>query len=117
MTLSSDLEGAAHAHAADLVRPQAENVTPLERDGAPVGLPKAGDRVEERGFAGAIRADEADDFAFVDVAAHAVHGRQPAERNGDIRGIEKPCHARNLLRSHGMAPAGMTRHVKIRITP
>jgi hypothetical protein len=61
-----DLEGPADARPADLIGPQAVDRPALEADRAAVGRHRAGDQVEERRLAGAVRPDQRDDLALRD---------------------------------------------------
>ncbi len=54
----------------------------VERDGAGGRAIDAGDEVENRGFACAVGADEADELAFDDGEIHHAHGGEPAEAEG-----------------------------------
>ncbi len=69
-----DLEGARDSLAADLVRGLAPDVLALEQDPPLVGLQVAGDQVEKRGFAGAVRTDDGDEVARVHPELGPVHG-------------------------------------------
>ena len=55
----------------DLVRLEADDAALAEQDLAVVGLVDAGDQVEERRLAGAVRADHADDLALAPRAGRA----------------------------------------------
>ena len=57
------LERARHAERGDRARALAGDVAALERDAAGVGLVEAGDHVEQRGLARAVRADDGEDAA------------------------------------------------------
>ena len=61
----------------------------LEQDVALVGLVDAGDQVEERRLAGAVRADHADDLALVDVQVELGDDLQAAERERDAAQLEQ----------------------------
>src|SRR5690242_12241571 len=58
-----DLEGAAHARVADLVRAQARDGAAVERDAAGGRDMNAGDQVEDRRLAGAVGPDQGMDRA------------------------------------------------------
>ena len=73
------LERARDAALRDHVRRQSEQRGPVEEDLAAVGAVDAGDQVEERRLAGAVRADHADDLALVDVQVEPVDHLQAAE--------------------------------------
>ena len=50
---------------------------------------EAGNRVEERGLAGAVRPDQTDDLAFVHRQRHVVDRHQPAEPHRDAIGFQQ----------------------------
>ena len=58
-------------------------LSPAKTDLAVVRLVDAGDQVEERRLAGAVRADHADDLALVDVQVEVGHDLEAAERQRD----------------------------------
>ena len=58
------LEGAGHAAAGDAVGPHAGDLAAVEEDAAGVERLEAGDQVEQRGLAGAVGPDDADDLAL-----------------------------------------------------
>ena len=76
------LERAGDAGARHLTGLQRQRLGAVEDDAAALRLVEAGDAVEERGLAGAVRADEAGDGAGVDrevhVLQHAVAGKAEA---------------------------------------
>src|SRR5229473_2866325 len=74
-----DLEGAGEAEAPDAMRPEAVQHGPGERDRAAARPERAGDDVEERGLARAIRADETEDLALSEIEAHVAHRVERAE--------------------------------------
>ena len=43
-----------------------------EADGTGLGADQAGDRVQDRGLAGAVCADQRDDLTFLDLEAHVL---------------------------------------------
>ena len=55
----------------------------VEGPGAGVGLVEAGQQVEQRGLAGAVRADQAGDAAALDLQVVDRHGGETAEGAGD----------------------------------
>ena len=77
-----DLEGAQHAAAEQLVGRQPGDVLAVEDDLAAIGRDIAGDQVEQRRFARAVRADQAGDRA----------ARAPAANN-----CGRPCRPPKLL--------------------
>ena len=78
------LEGACDAERGDLVRLGAGDLAVLEDDAAGRRRKDAGDPVEERGLPGAVRTDEGEDLALLDVERHIVHGHQAAETFRDV---------------------------------
>ena len=79
----------AIAEARDLVRLEADDAALVEQDVAVVGLVDAGDQVEERRLAGAVRADHADDLALVDVQVELGDDLEAAERQRDAAQLEQ----------------------------
>src|SRR5262249_3776640 len=73
------LERAGDAAPHDRVRRLAQEALAREDDRARVGLVEAGDQVEERRLAGAVRPDQPDDLAGLDVERHVVDGDDAAE--------------------------------------
>ena len=71
------------------MRLEAEDAAPVEHDVAAVGLVDAGDQVEERRLAGAVRADHADDLALVDVQLEIRDDLEPAECERDAAQCEQ----------------------------
>ena len=59
---------------------QCGNVPILKPDAAAIGNQAAGDEVQSRGLARAVRTDQADDLARINGEADPVDGRQAAER-------------------------------------
>ena len=55
----------------DLVRRGVGHVAPVEDDGAPACLDEPGDRLQQRRLAGAVRPEERDDLALVDLEVDA----------------------------------------------
>ena len=68
----------------DLVRRDALEVMALKEDAAHLGVQQAGDRVQNGGFARAVRADERDDLALVDLKGNALDGVDAAVVHMDI---------------------------------
>src|SRR4029450_8157087 len=73
------LERPADPPLGDRVRRLAGDLVAVEDDHAPGRLVDAGDHVEERRLAGAVRADQADDRALGDGEVYAGDGDEPAE--------------------------------------
>ena len=84
-----DLEGAADAALAALGRRQRGDVLAVEDDRALGRRQHAGDQVEQRRLAGAVRADQADDFAAPDRDRDVAVGDQAAEALPDAAGFEQ----------------------------
>ena len=66
--------------AADLERARADDLLALEMDRAGIGRKLAGDEMKHRGFAGAVRPDQAGDAAGRDIEGEVAHGDEAAER-------------------------------------
>ena len=79
-----DLEGAADAEARDHVRCKPVGALPVKGYLPRGGFVDAGDEVEADRFAGAVRPEQPEDFAALNVEADAVHGAQPAEVLGQL---------------------------------
>ena len=73
------LEGAADAGAADLVRPPAVDAPAVEAHEPRIGPVDAGDHVEAGGLAGAVGADQRHDLALADRKGEVLGGAQPLE--------------------------------------
>src|SRR5205085_5266684 len=63
----------ADAEPRALIHRQLGDVMAVKLDGAAVGLDQAGDHVEHRGLAGAVRTEQADRFAAADIDADAAY--------------------------------------------
>ena len=74
-----DLEGAADAAIDDAVRRAARDLVALEADRARGRRQRAGEHVEDRALARAVRADQAEDLALLDLERHVVDGGEAAE--------------------------------------
>jgi hypothetical protein len=91
------LERPGHAERGHFVGRQADDGGVLEEHGARGRLVDAGDRVEEGGLAGAIRADQADDRPARDDEVHVVDRDQASELLPDLNRLEDVsvlCHHR-----------------------
>src|SRR4051794_40326289 len=78
------LEGAANAARGDALGREALDRIALEADAAGGDRRAAGDRIEERRLAGAVRADQRADLARGDLERDAVDRLQPAEAHGEV---------------------------------
>ena len=88
-------------------RAPAGDVLAVDADLALRGLDEPGDRVDQRGLAGAVRPDEPDDLPGLDLEAHVVDGHGAPEPHREIldakgRGLD-PARARHR---GARAPAG-----------
>ncbi len=63
---------------------QPEQRHAVERDVAAIALVEPRDAVEERGLAGAVRADQADDAPGRDIEGDPVKGDDAAETHGNV---------------------------------
>ncbi len=77
------LEGAHHAQSRNLIGPQTIEFRAAVDDGAGRRLDVAGDGIEGRRLAGAVRADQRQHLALPDLERHAVDGDEPAEADGE----------------------------------
>ena len=79
-----------------------------------LGREHAGDHVEQRGLAGAVRADDREDRALRDAEADLVDREQAAKALADALDLEQRAHgcrlgqAPSLRASHGHTPSGST---------
>ena len=120
-----DLEGAADAAAADLVRRQPVDALARERDVARVGREHAGDHVEQRGLAGAVRADHGEDLALRHVEARRRRPRRrprkllvdAGDRQERASWLVAAPSAELARASHGQMPSGSTITTTSRQTP
>ncbi len=89
------LERAPDAERGNAVPRHAKERAAGERDVTALARVEPRDAVEERGLAGAVRADQADDAALRDDEGHAIEGHDAAETHGDVLHAQQ-----RLLRSH-----------------
>ena len=78
------LERAADADLGDPVRRARQDARAFHQDVAGGRLVEPGQAVEERGLAGAVRADQAEDSALVHVERHAVQRDDAAEYHAHV---------------------------------
>src|SRR5690348_2069403 len=97
------LEGIADTDAGHLMRGKAGNVLALPRHAALGGLVDAGDHIEERGLAGAIWSNDAEDLAFLDRKIDAGERRDATELFAQATDIEDRIH--RLASDTGLAAA------------
>ena len=74
-----DLERASHAEAGTDMHRDPRDVNAIEHDASVAGLQCAGQHVEERGLAGAIRPDDAVKHAAADLEVDALRHHQATE--------------------------------------
>ena len=84
-----DLEGAGDAELGNRARQMRRDVVAEEADGAGLRPEIAGRDVEERGLAGAVRSDDGEVLALVDVEVDAVGRDHAAEADLDAFGREQ----------------------------
>ena len=100
-----DLEGAGQPLAAEVPGPLVVDLLPAKDDLPRGGREHAGDAVEQRGLAGAVRPDQAKDFTFFDAQAEVLHRLDAAECFSHLRQLENlhaaaslPPHIRSITR-------------------
>ena len=82
------LERAQHAEATDAPGlPEPDRLAGHRQ--RPVGIDDAAERVQERGLARAVGADQAEDLAVVEREAHAVDRAHAPELHPDVLGVEQ----------------------------
>ena len=85
------LERTRHTQLADIVRLFADQVLIVQTDAAVGRAIYAGQHVEDRGLARAVRANQADQRAFFNFHGQVVHGAQAAKRDAQLDYFEH-CH-------------------------
>ncbi len=78
------LEGAADADFGDPVRRPRQDALAFHQDVARARLVEPAQAIEERGLAGAVRADQAEDLALMHVERHAIQRNDAAEHDADV---------------------------------
>src|SRR5262249_1403521 len=91
------LKGARHAGAIDRLRRGAGHVDAGENDAALVLSVDAGDDIEQRGLTRAVRPDEPDDLALLDVEIDAIERDEAAEARGQFAAGEQGGHKAFVL--------------------
>src|ERR1043166_1081611 len=101
------LEGARDAGDRHLMGRQPAQRLVVEREAPAVGRVDPGEHVEERGLAGAVGADQAEDFPGRDLERHFAQRLHAAEALADPRRAE-PAHevSSRLRTAEGSSPAG-----------
>src|SRR5439155_22715418 len=83
------LEGARDPGAGDLARLERDDVHPAKMDrAAGIGIVDARDQIEDRGLAGAVRADETEDRSLRDRERDVAHRAEAAEGLRDFVELE-----------------------------
>ena len=83
-----DLEGAADAGLAELMRLAAGHLAPVEQNFAGTGPQESVQQVEHRGLAGAVGADDSKDLVSSQLEADFLHGLQSAEGARQVANFE-----------------------------
>src|SRR5208283_6145891 len=83
------LECTGDAEPGDGVRPQPGDAPPLETDCAAGGGDEAGDEVEQRGLAGPVGTDDAEDFLVANAQGMVVDGAKPSKVLGQSVDLKK----------------------------
>ena len=100
-----DLEGARHAELDPRVRRHSGDVAPVEYHAACGRREQATDEIEERGLAGAVRADHRPQFSLRHRKRDVADGREPAEMLGSGDDFQQH-HAWTLRRMAPSSPRG-----------
>ena len=104
------LEGAADADLGDPVRRPRQDARAFHQDVAGRRLIEPGEAVEERGLAGAVRSDQAEDWPLMHVEGHAIERNDAAEHDADVANREQGrLSLRELCLRHLVSPACMER--------
>jgi hypothetical protein len=104
---SNELEGAGDAPDTNCVRGQPADGMAVEADLSGVGAQGAGDEIEQRGLARAVRPHDADQLAFRQREADVADGAHPAEALADARHLEEwRADGRPRLRAQRLANGG-----------
>src|SRR5947208_2219885 len=129
-----ELPGARDAEPADALRTGVGDVGAREDDPSRVRVEIAGEAVEERGLAGAVRPDQPDDLARADREGDVLVGNEAAEALRDRAELEEGRHAqpcptsrpeagrpasRRAQRLHGSEriPVGRSAAIRTMMTP
>jgi hypothetical protein len=78
------LEGAPDADFGDPVRPPPQDALAFQQNVARARLVEPAQAVEERGLAGAVRSDQAQDLALMHVERYAIQRNDAAEHDTDV---------------------------------
>src|ERR1700684_4352026 len=83
------LEGASDADFGDPVRRTLQDAAALHQYVAGARLVEPAQAIEQGGFAGAVRPDQAEDLALMHVKGHAVQRNDAAEHDADVANREQ----------------------------
>ena len=93
------LEGAGNAHVIHLNGGLPCRIHAVEQDGAARRLIDLREQVEDRGFAGAVRADQAGDLCAADGEVEVADGGQAAKINAEMARFQDRRHSNVALRN------------------
>src|SRR5690606_15304091 len=110
------LEGAGDAGLGNLVRFAPHHLLAVEADGAALRLVEAGDAVEERGLAGAVRSDEAGDGASRDAEIDAVEDGVAGKAEGEAGELQQGRAGHRRCPPEGQMPLGRSSMMSSRPT-
>ncbi len=100
------LEGAADADLGDPVRRPRQDALAFHQDVARRRLIEPRQAIEQRGLAGAVRADQSEDLSMAHVERHAVQRDDAAEHDADVANREQRIvPLRELCLRHLVSPA------------
>src|SRR5258706_3973682 len=105
------LEGAGNAAVDDVPGREPGDVLAVEDDAPGVGAQDLGDQAQQRSFARAVGADQADQLVALELEAHRVHSSQAAEALGDLLDSEE--FRRHDVVCRFVPAAILTQHTKI----
>src|SRR3990172_3631532 len=114
------LEGPADAELCNPIRGQADEGTPVESDGAPIGLIHPGKHVEECRLPRSIGTNDGDDLPLWHRTVHLIDGNETAEALGHlVRLKEEHRHPPRVRRSRrgGIMPWGRKIIMRTRMMP
>ena len=100
-----DLEGAGEPAARRLERALRRHVLALKPDAAGGRPMHAGHQIDQRGLAGAVRADQRDDLALLQREAQVVDGRMPPKCRLTRSATRMVAHAAAFVRPNSLAEA------------
>ena len=96
------LEGSGDAHAVDLRSGHALGIHAAQQDSAACGLVDIGQKIEDGGLAGAVRADQTGDLRCADGEREFIHGGQTAEVDAEVAHVQNRLAMQVALRDDGI---------------